>query len=463
MWEPAARGTETVYQYGKYISDMRQVETYESETGSSSDYNSVGFDGVGTGFKTAVVANRMAYVGNVKIENKQGNTTVHGDAVLKSRINKFDSFSLDRIIEASVNDGDSIVKLEAYADRLLIFKKNKMELVNISQEVEFLEDTFMHKGVSHPAATCKTDFGIAWINDQGCYLYDGQKVNNLLEKKGRQIIKESDWASFINDGSMIGYIPKKRQLVVVRDSREAFTLTGSINPAASTTVPGVNTLFLEELIVGDSIRVSGQTMEVASIESNTSLTVVSPFANNANDTSPECYPCGNIFLYDLVTQSWVKGDSTFTDDIPRTNFITDWNGDLVHAHSNGVVAKWSDTSTSSSSLSIKTKDIDFGNPGQKKTVYKVYISYKGDGSSTTVKYGINGETDSGDLYAFDSANLADKSSAENLESWHVATLVPGTASQAKNIYSFQIILGGTAGATFEINDITIVYRLKGMR
>jgi hypothetical protein len=45
----------------------------------------------------------------------------------------------------------------------------------------------------------------------------------------------------------------------------------------------------------------------------------------------------------------------------------------------------------------------------------------------------------------------------------VATLVPGTASQAKDIYSFQLILGGTAGATFEINDATIVFRLKGQR
>jgi hypothetical protein len=45
----------------------------------------------------------------------------------------------------------------------------------------------------------------------------------------------------------------------------------------------------------------------------------------------------------------------------------------------------------------------------------------------------------------------------------VAVLKPGTASQAKNIYSFQIVFGGTAGATFEINDISVVYRLKGTR
>jgi hypothetical protein len=161
MWKAGEEMTDCAHADGEYLSEPRQIETYESMTGISSDYASIGFDGVATGFKTAVVANRMAYVGHVKIKDKNGEKVVHGDTVLKSRVNKFDSFTLDRIIEASVNDGDSIVKLEEYADRLLIFKKNKMELVNISQELEFLEDTFIHKGVSHPAATCKTDFGIA--------------------------------------------------------------------------------------------------------------------------------------------------------------------------------------------------------------------------------------------------------------------------------------------------------------
>jgi len=370
------------------ISELLPI-TYEMNTGINQNAPSITAK-----YKTAVVANRIAYIGNVEYDD-----ITYGDAVFKSPVNKFDIFTSDRKLESSVADGDSIVKLETYADRILIFKKSKMELLNISQEVEFLEDTFMHKGVSHPAATCKTDFGIAWVNNQGCYLYDGQKVNNLLEKQGRQIIKESVWEAFVNQDSspMIGYIPKKRQLIVV----DGFT-----------------------------------------------------------DSEP-----GGIYIYDIVTQSWVKGSDKMVADQARSNLITDWNGDLVFAHTSdtGTFVKWDDASDSSAAVDIKTKDIDFGNPGQKKTVYKVYISYKGDGSSTTVKYGINGETDSGDLYAFDSANLADKSSAENLESWHVATLVPGTASQAKNIYSFQIILGGTAGATFEINDITIVYRLKGMR
>ena len=345
-------------------------------------------------FATAVTANRMTYIGNVQTKNCDNETVVLGDAIIKSPPNKVDTFPLDRIIEVSVRDGDEIVKLETYADRLLQFKKTKLEILNISQEIEFLEDTYMHKGVLHPAAVCKTDFGIAWVNKLGCYLYDGQRVTNLLERDNMQIIAESEWETFITANSMIGYVPKKRQLIVVKDCTA------------------------------------------------TSL--------------------GDLYLYDIVTKSWVEGDSKFTDSQIQTNFVTDWNNDLVHVYTSGTggFAKWSDTSVASATYSFKTKDIDFGQPSSKKSIYKVAISYKGDGSSVTVKYGVNGETDASDLFAFDSANLANKSSTENLETWHLAELKPGTPSQSRNIYSFQLVFGSSAGLTFAINDISITYRMK---
>jgi len=266
-------------------------------------------------YKTAVVANRMVYVANVEVDRRDGSTALMGDAMIKSPVNKFDIFSESRMIEASVRDGDSIVKLEEYADRILQFKKNKMHLINISQEIEFLEDTFMHKGVTHPAATCKTDFGIAWVNKHGVYLYDGQRVNNLLEKKGRQIIKESDWETYAGTHEpMIGYIPKKRQLVVFAD------------------------------------------------------------VDDDRDVDPR------VYLYDMVTQSWTKGTHDATNrnvDVVKTNFINDWNGDLVYAHTSGTVVKWDDGSDSTTNFEFRTKDIDFGQPAQRKKVYKVYVTYTG--------------------------------------------------------------------------------------
>ena len=63
------------------------------------------------------------------------------------------------------------------------------------------------------------------------------------------------------------------------------SLTGSIDPAASTSVTGVGTQFLTELSVGDSITVSGETRIITGITSDTALTVDVAFSNNANDTT----------------------------------------------------------------------------------------------------------------------------------------------------------------------------------
>ena len=71
---------------------------------------------------------------------------------------------------------------------------------------------------------------------------------------------------------------------------DTFTLTGTIDPAASTTVPGVSTLFSTEVAVNDEIVVSGETRTISKIASDTSLAVTSAFSNNANDTTPDCNP-----------------------------------------------------------------------------------------------------------------------------------------------------------------------------
>jgi len=428
---------------------------FQTITGFGEDVTSVG-----ARYKTAVTANRRTYIGNIYQNDITGVLQQKGDAILKSPVNQFDVFPQDSILEASVNDGDEIIKLETYADRILQFKKTKLQLINISKEIEFLEDTFMHKGVSHTAATCKTDFGIAWVNRQGCYLYDGQKITNLLEKQGRQIIKESDWNSFTTDNSIIGYLPKKRQLIVLKDCRGNFELTGAINPGNSTTtVPGTSTLFKSEIIVGDSIVVSGETREVTAIASNTSLTIDTTFTSAlATDTAPDCQPAdatGDIYLFDMVTQSWTKGDSKFTDSQIQTNFVTDWNGDLVHIYhtDTGYVHKWDDDGDDSTTFVIQTKDIDFGNPAQKKKIYKVYVTYTGvSGLSVLVNYQINGDNG---WTAFSSGGTLSAASAQN-----EATL---TLSSPVECYSFQLKFSGTGKTTFEINDASIVFRLKGMR
>ncbi|MBS1258681.1 MAG: hypothetical protein MAG551_01743 [Candidatus Scalindua arabica] len=87
-------------------------------------------------------------------------------------------------------------------------------------------------------------------------------------------------------------------------------LTGSINPAASTTVTGVGTAFTTELAVGDQITVSGETRTISAIASNTSLTVSAAFSDNANDTSVMTDSMAVVLLNDLSvnTADYVAGD-----------------------------------------------------------------------------------------------------------------------------------------------------------
>tara|TARA_R110002074_G_scaffold332415_1_gene502738 strand:+ start:58 stop:570 length:513 start_codon:yes stop_codon:yes gene_type:complete len=83
-------------------------------------------------------------------------------------------------------------------------------------------------------------------------------------------------------------------LYIKLSKSDVFTLTGTIDPAASATVTGVNTLFLTEVAVGDEIIVTGETRTVTAIASNTSLTVSAAFSNNSNDTTPDCSPKPNV-------------------------------------------------------------------------------------------------------------------------------------------------------------------------
>tara|TARA_R100000234_G_C4919068_1_gene143330 strand:+ start:134 stop:664 length:531 start_codon:yes stop_codon:yes gene_type:complete len=83
-------------------------------------------------------------------------------------------------------------------------------------------------------------------------------------------------------------------LFVKLTKTDTVTLTGSIDPAASTSVTGVGTAFLTEVGVGDELVVSGETRIVTAITSNTALTVGSAFSNNSNDTSPDINPVAAV-------------------------------------------------------------------------------------------------------------------------------------------------------------------------
>jgi len=177
------------------------LESYEAINGFKPSV-----DSIIASYQTATVLNRRTYVANV-----YQNSKIFSDRMIKSKVGAFDVIPSDgRSIDVIKNDGDVIVKLESYADRILQYKKNVMYLINATRDAEFLEDTFVGKGIAHPSASCSTDIGIAWVNENGCYLYDGERVSNLIDGK----ILESEWQTFVSSTSDIGYLPLNKKLIV---------------------------------------------------------------------------------------------------------------------------------------------------------------------------------------------------------------------------------------------------------
>jgi len=378
-----------------YLASPNLVDTYFSRTGIEDSVAAVKAN-----YSTATVVGRRVYIGNVKLLNEDGSTVIKGDGMLKSPPNKFDIFPSNSIIEASIDDGESIVKLESFADRILQFKQDTLYIINVSQDIEFLEDVHKYKGVSHPSMVCKTDYGIAWVNELGCYLYDGRQVVNLLEKGGRKLISDTVWQTHVIDAaaesSMIGYIPKKRQLIVVKDN-------------------------------GD----------------------------NAN--------AGDIFLYDMVTQSWTFGDSKMTDSQIKSNFIV-FQNELTYMYitTTNSFAKWNPAVAASANFQIVTKDIDFGEPGRNKKIYKVLVTYDTGNADPNVQ--VDYDVDGGTTFPYDFADGTNFSSTElaTANGWKVAELKPDVSSEANNIKSIRLrfATNGTVPSGFRINDISIVYRAK---
>jgi len=192
------------------------ADTYSSLNGYNADLSSISIGNTGEGYKTSVVSNRRRFVANVKSINDKGQTVVQSDRLMYSEINRFDTFPPTNFIDIGVNDGEDFVKIESYADRLLAYKNRTLYVINVgggSDTQWFLESEHKNMGVDFHAAVVKTDFGVAWVNKNGLYFYDGSQIRNLQSK-----VLESEWTSFVNDDTIIGYEPTHKHLVIVRDA-----------------------------------------------------------------------------------------------------------------------------------------------------------------------------------------------------------------------------------------------------
>ena len=426
------------------VKDFNEVNSYESET-FVSEKDALNKSNMTCRYKTSVVANNRLYVGNIKQNGK-----IYADRMIKSVDTKYGILPASNFIDVAINDGDEITALAFYKDKLLQFKRNKVFVINTSGDYEFLEDTFYNVGVLGQYSVIDTEYGICWANANGFYLYDGQQLTNLIENKIPTSVEvygilNNRWCASAGSGNtpegdcVVGYSPKKN-IALINFSRS------NLGPAST--------------------------------------------------------PTGA--LYHFPTNSWTmlfmvwNNDSTSTSTGIMSNMITNVEGDIIfyHTSSSGAditdgvntIRKWEhdavSTVHSTKLIYFTTKDITFGNINIRKKLYKVYITYRvatdGTDSGITVVGAVNGSGSGAagsfpvgflqtSKFAFGDSNstgtqcYAGGHLDETDGKWKTAELIFDTPSEVNNITSFQLQFSGTTPYNFEINDISISYRIKSIK
>jgi len=414
-WANKDGSTTTEAKVTSLVSTHPNLETYDILNGFGNDEQKITISGNGEGYKASVIANRRCFIANVKTTNDDGILTQMRDRIMYTPVGKFDTFPRSFFIDVVKGDAEEYISLQEFSDRLLAFKSRKLFIINIAQSNPsgwFLEDIKDFSGCEHLNATCKTEFGIAWVNQYGVYIYNGQAVTNLLLNK----IDETTWRTFFTTNSIIGYNAKKYYLLVMKD---AFASDGDV--------------YIYDF------RTQSWTKGSGAVGSQLNRTNMVSDWNGALTTVVTDKQSG-----DLV---WNLGGGW--DDYPDTDTGNRWNANS----DNYSVKEWSDSprNVGAGRFVVTTKDIDFNSPGTTKKIYAVTITYKSDNDQTTP---ISFATDGGTSFTNFTGDFT--GTGTGFKKLRAKASSPISCQSIK----FKITNSANTGTSegIQINDISVEYR-----
>ena len=354
----------------------------------------------------------IVFIGNVKFKGKH-----MPDSMMFSMPGKPGVFPQYNRFDSPSSDGSPITALAAYKDTILQFKQNGLYVINVSNPNQFYaQSSFRDCGVFNPCQVFTTSFGVIFVNRNGCYIYDGQRVTSLTDGKfdwlvQSDIVEETSNASTAKVPS-VGYDPRSKSIIVLKN-------------------------------IGDDAD--------------------SPDEDNA-------------WIYNMPTQSWTEGSAMITNgnDVRHSNFIITNEGYLsIKSSADPTLLNYNHdklVDDGAQTMHYQTKDLDFGLPSQTKKLFKVYVTFKGNPANVNVTWGkdgaalVNGSSGGTavvDLpYEFTASGWSDSSTLS------VATFTPDNSSEAKGWKSMSLNFASgtsTVASTFEINDISILYRSRPIK
>jgi hypothetical protein len=362
---------------------------------------------------TAVGQHGIIFIGNVEFDGKHRH-----DVMMYSMPNKPGLFPKYNFFESPSTDGSPITALASFQDKILQFRANALYVLNVSNIGQiYTEYSFRDCGVSNPCQVFATGFGIIFVNKHGCFIYDGVKVVSLTSGKFDWSIQSNISESFSNHSDAtvpcVGYDPRSQSIVVLKN-----------------------------------IAYEGGDL------------------NGGSDG----------WVYNMLTRSWTEADTIIENvagtpaaDRFYTNFIITSEGYLsikrntVHgALGDRMLQNFNHVQADAKTIVYQTKDLDFGLPSQTKKLFKVYVTFKGNPANITVTYGKDGAALSGTNlpFGFTASGWSDSTTLS------VATFTPDDSAEAKDWKSISLRFDSstnTVATTFEINDISILYRARPIK
>ena len=363
------------------LTTPNNVDTYQSETGLM-ESEAMTQEMMTAQWKTATIVNNKMYVGNIMQEGK-----IYSDRMIKSIKNKFSILPRKNWIDVTVNDGDEIVSLQSYMDKLLQFKHRKLFIINVAneEEGEFLEQTIDGIGIHHDCQITKTIHGICWINERGLFVYDGRSINNLIENK----LAISKWKDTISGwdikgeyAPILGYDRKSDKLIILPTGFSSGDIYNDNN---------LNESNITNVHTSDNVYRETWRTNIAYVYDFQRQSFTMNYAGQRG--LPQDIPWFIQRSEDDSTKPFYKVPPITGK---RSDFYYDINGDLSIL-TDGEISPgkfvYNDIPSATPGLQdffndrnmrIITKDYDFGDPSIRKKIHKVYVTFKSTEKETNL-------------------------------------------------------------------------------
>jgi hypothetical protein len=196
-----------------------KFSTYNLESGYPD-----GVEEINARWKYSASTNRVTYIGNIQqpidYDLTMDDITWNNGTILKSVPGKPAGFADNQFIDLELKE-DYITGMTSIGDRLLIFTRKKLFIVNVAQDIEFLEDELNMLGIDGPKQFCLMEDGIAIVNGNGLYYFSPNSkdlVTNLSEKVYPAVKFDYDGSG--NSNTSLIYEPLKKILAIFVNSND---------------------------------------------------------------------------------------------------------------------------------------------------------------------------------------------------------------------------------------------------